>query len=250
MCFLCNINVIINVRSTNTTNFIITIIDKILLELADLNVKSKVFFDRTLSSSHPFVPLVNGANAERPASTPLNNSPNDVQENDRSVRGSNAERVASIPATSEDTFSSQNTTELLTNSLLLNELNGNDDDNVPNDDSMSSSRKLQRHFHLSRASIDTTTTMIYDHMRKNGVLDASRIKVTKLVPRNRDISTLSFISFKIDTNDDIAAIINTPNFWPNHCVWKNFIPKSRPVASFSATNPFLGDHRSTPHKST
>lgn len=70
--------------------------------------------------------------------------------------------------------------------------------------------------------------MIYEHMRNNGVLDTSSIKVTKLVPRNRDISTLSFVSFKIDTNDDIATIIHSPSFWPHQCSRKNFIANARP----------------------
>lgn len=114
---------------------------------------------------------------------------------------------------------------------------------------MRPTEKLQRHFHLSRASTNTTTEMIYGYMRKEGKFDVSNVKVTKLVPRSRDISTLSFVSFKIDTNEEIAAVLNSPNFWPKHCIWKNFISKVRPFANFSSTNPFLGEHQPTQHKS-
>lgn len=124
-------------------------------------------------------------------------------------------------------------------------------DNANLDKTMSNSNLNtgQHHFHLSRLSVDTTTDMIYKYMRDKGVLPNSKIKVTKLVPRNRDISTLSFVSFKIDTNDDVAEKINTPNFWPqliwHYCSWKNFIPKPRPLATFANIDPFLGEGHSS-----
>lgn len=241
-----------NVRSplvdTILADTVISNTEKIMHDLSDLSEKSTAFFDQAskfaASPSSQFVPLLNESNAERQ----VRDSSND----DHSINGSIAGRMAGNPTTSEDTIPSQNTTDYFSNSLLLGELNVanddiNDGDRVSNDEVVS--QKIRRHFHLSRASITTMTAMIYEHLRKNGVPDVSNIKVTKLVPRNRDISTLSFISFKIDTdNNDVAAKINTPNFWPNHCAWKSFIHS--PFADFPTTSPFLGGQRSAQHNPT
>lgn len=224
------------------------------------------------------IPLIDNAqlhgetNAEHMAGIPLNMSLNDlpsngVPDNSHSCNAVNAVRVAAnlslntACASSQTGAGTHNTTEIFSNTLLLNELDISNDVQDDNDDfnansqpiihtNIAPSNKLQRHFHLSKISTNTTTDMIYDHMRKNGVSETSNIKVTKLVPLNRDLSTLSFISFKIDTTDDIANIINAPKFWPQNCSWKNFIPKKRPMGIFSNTASFLGERRPSPNKST
>lgn len=210
--------------------------------------------------------LLNGTGAERLAGSPSNNSSGDVQVNVHSNNDTSAERLAGTSSTEQSSAGSHNDTELLSNSLLHGELNDNStpsgsDDQItgisvenislnvspelPQRNTTSSSRELNHHFHLSKTSTDTTVEMIYDHLRKNGIVDFSNVKVTKLVPRNRDISTLSFISFKIDTNDDIATMIDAPNFWPKYCSWKNFVPKAKHVASFANNGSFLENRQFT-----
>lgn len=223
----------------------------------------------------------NGPNARRTAGIPFATPSNDVQGNIHSLNDTNAVRLAGISPTnlysagSHFGAGSHNTTEVFTNSLLVNELQNNDGGVIIEDDvdsgeisvqsnstavlntdfqplinfaaTAGSTRRLKHHFHLSRTSINTTTDMIYDHLHKHGISDTSNIKVTKLVPKNRDISTLSFVSFKIDTNHDIAKVISVPNFWPQQCIWKEFVPKPRPVANFAPNiSSFLEDCQSPP----
>lgn len=191
-------------------------------------------------------------------------SSDDVRDNSHSVDSTNAVRLtidSSINTASASTQASagtHNVTEILSDSLLINELdsnisirNGHDESNTNSQPITSTtngpSNKLQRQFHLSRLSINTTADMIYEHIRKMGISDTSNIRVTKLVPLNRDHSTLSFISFKVDTNDEVASVINSPTFWPPNCAWKDFIPKKRPMGMFNNTAPFLAERR---HQST
>lgn len=211
-----------------------------------------------------------GTNAVHVAGIPLSMSSNDmllndVQDNVRSSDETDAARTAGISsliatsAGSQPSASSHNATDWFSNSILMQELNTsnnavelsrNDEFDVNSQPAIrndsGSSRRLPHQFHLSRISTNTTTDMIYEHIRNNGISDTTNIKVTKLVPLNRDISTLSFISFKIDTTDDIANIINTPKFWPRNCKWKVFVPKTRPMGNFGSTAPFLGDHQRSP----
>lgn len=71
--------------------------------------------------------------------------------------------------------------------------------------------------------------MILDYMRENGINDTglSSVKIAPLVPRNRDVSSLSFISFKLDVNDELAESITKSNFWPQTCQIKQFVTKTK-----------------------
>lgn len=82
-------------------------------------------------------------------------------------------------------------------------------------------------FYVTKFSTNTTTDMIRDYMRRNGVPNESSLKVSCLVPRNKDRSTLTFVSFKIDTQTStVADMITGPRFWPNNCTIRSFNHKS------------------------
>lgn len=67
------------------------------------------------------------------------------------------------------------------------------------------------------------------------------MKISTLVPRDKDPSTLNFVSFKIDANDSIAAIITKPNFWPKTCRIKPFVHKTSQIVDLTNTqNNILG----------
>lgn len=141
--------------------------------------------------------------------------------------------------------SSHNDTDTLSNSLLAQELfngNTNNNDSFPQSSSpelsnvesltITSSQQPQveprNEFHLSNLSLDTTKEIISNYMWTMGIRDISNVKVTPLVPRNRDISTLSYLSFKIDTCDEISSIIQQRDFWPPNSKFKKFVQKKRP----------------------
>lgn len=88
-------------------------------------------------------------------------------------------------------------------------------------------------FHLSRLAPSTTTNMVFDYMKNRGILDLSSVRISRLVARNRDLSSLTFVSFKIDTNHEIASVISHSDFWPPHCTLKTFVHKSCATASIS-----------------
>lgn len=85
--------------------------------------------------------------------------------------------------------------------------------------------------------MDTTKSSIINHMKLKGVQDTSNVKVTCLTPRNRDPSTLSYMSYKIDVNDEIASIIQANDFWPSRSKLKKFVQKRAPTAEFSSHDP-------------
>lgn len=81
-------------------------------------------------------------------------------------------------------------------------------------------------FYVTKFTPSTTTEMIADYMHKNGVSDLENTKVTCLVPRNKDRSTINFVSFKIDTIESVAKLITNAGFWPKKCLIKEFVQKS------------------------
>lgn len=82
-------------------------------------------------------------------------------------------------------------------------------------------------FYVTKFSTNTTTSMILDYMRNNGVHDTNLVKVKCLVPPTKDKSTLTFVSFKIDTEiATVADTITKTGFWPNKCTIRTFKHKS------------------------
>lgn len=115
----------------------------------------------------------------------------------------------------------------------LNVLGSTDDltrHSVVNDNASNNSRPLDPQnkfaFYVTKFAPNTTSEMILDYMCKNGVTDIDSTKVTSLIPRNKDRSTINFISFKIDTNATVAKVITSTAFWPNKCIIKDFVHKS------------------------
>lgn len=84
-------------------------------------------------------------------------------------------------------------------------------------------------FHLSKLHNQTTTNMIYEYMKSKGI-DTSATRVIPLFSKHRDISTLSFVSFKIDTNETIALIISQRDFWPPNSMLNPFQHRQRSTA--------------------
>lgn len=101
------------------------------------------------------------------------------------------------------------------------------------------STKLKNEFHLSRIINTATCDMVKFYMQNMGITDLSHTKVQRLVSHKCDVTTLSYISFKIDTNDEIASIISESNFWPQHTTFKRFIHKKPPAVDISnVASPF------------
>lgn len=90
----------------------------------------------------------------------------------------------------------------------------------------------KKELYLSRLANNTTVSMIESYMNRRG-LDMDNIRVTRLVPMNRDISTLTFVSFKIDTTTGIAKLIQASSFWPSGCFIKDFVRKQPKIVNIA-----------------
>lgn len=81
-------------------------------------------------------------------------------------------------------------------------------------------------FYVTKFSPNTTANMIENFLSNNGVNDLSSTDIKCLIPRGKDRSTLNFVSFKITTDDAVAKVITSVDFWPDNCTIKNFVHKS------------------------
>lgn len=65
-------------------------------------------------------------------------------------------------------------------------------------------------------------------------------KVVKLVPKDRDLATLSYVTFKVGVNKDLRDIALASDTWPqnvNFREFENFSKNQRPVVRFAAGKP-------------
>lgn len=91
----------------------------------------------------------------------------------------------------------------------------------------------KQEFYVSKFATTTTAAMILEYMRNNGVTNTSSVKVRCLIPRSKDRSTLTFVSFKIDTESlTVAKAITAPGFWPHNCNIRTFCHK--PIIDLSS----------------
>lgn len=97
--------------------------------------------------------------------------------------------------------------------------------NDPNFNVQSPSEDFHQ-FYVTKFSPNTTSDMIVDYMRRNGVNDFASTKITCLIPRNKERSSVTFVSFKIDTNTTVGKLITKKKFWPSGCNIKEFIHRS------------------------
>lgn len=137
---------------------------------------------------------------------------------------------AQVPITSPSyhsmSISQSNSTALLKSTHLLGQ-------RIPH-------KSFENHYHLSPIDINVTPDNITDYIAENAQVNKNQLRIHRLVRRGRDISTLSYVTFKIETNQDVGHLIVQPNFWPRHVNIKPWIKKD----STTSASSFL-DNRST-----
>lgn len=111
---------------------------------------------------------------------------------------------------------------------------------TPNTSRIEQPNYITNEFCVSNFKNNTTCQMVIDHMLNNGVPNSllNNVKIHRLVPKHRDISTLTYVSFKIDVDDEVANIISRLHFWPPNCTLKNFVHKKRPTVDISREQNF------------
>lgn len=85
----------------------------------------------------------------------------------------------------------------------------------------------------SRFAPSTDTSKILAYVKANLSLgdDSSLVMVRSLAPRDRQLTELTFISFKITVSDDLYDKIMDPAFWPANTLIREFEPRIKKAAA-------------------
>lgn len=84
-------------------------------------------------------------------------------------------------------------------------------------------KKPEKAVWLSRLHRDTNVEEIESYMKnKLGVTAIDQLEVRKLVKKDRDISTYSFVSFKIGCPVNLFDTLSKPSNWPSYCQIREF----------------------------
>lgn len=71
---------------------------------------------------------------------------------------------------------------------------------------------------------------IKDYMKRRGITNFKSTYVIRLIPRNLDLSTLSFVAFKIIADGSNSERIQCADFWPSACKISRFVHRN-PIAT-------------------
>lgn len=84
--------------------------------------------------------------------------------------------------------------------------------------------KFQKALWVSRLNPATTNDDVIAYITSNtSVTDKARINVHKLVRKDVDLTTLKFVSFKVEMNAEDLDILNDSNLWPQHVQVREFM---------------------------
>lgn len=88
----------------------------------------------------------------------------------------------------------------------------------------------------SRFAPTTSSSMVLDYVKRNLSLEenSDEVSVRSLVPRGRQLSELTFVSFKVTATDEIYAKLMDPTFWPNNATIREFEIREKPTATVFA----------------
>ncbi|XP_062540314.1 uncharacterized protein LOC134208327 [Armigeres subalbatus] len=81
-------------------------------------------------------------------------------------------------------------------------------------------------FYVTPFDVEQTEDDIVEYLRETINVGESSLKCVKLVPRNKDISELSFISFKVSVSDNLVPFVNDKFYWPEGVEVREFEPKN------------------------
>lgn len=83
--------------------------------------------------------------------------------------------------------------------------------------------KFEKAIWISRLSPDTTEDQIIDYIVNNtAVTDRTKMNVHKLVKKGVEMSSLNFVSFKVELNIADFDVLNDPEVWPQHVLVREF----------------------------
>lgn len=215
-------------------------LDKILAELNDLNVKSTAFFDYcSLGQSSSTSTSTNNIHATTQSQDMLTNSllyselgkcvdrNLEFAGNSNSNKNTISKRGGINLHTDIDDSSDVNASNITAlDCSLIHDISGvHIDGNGTENIDMIKVNKLE--LYLTNLPTNITDDDIFYYVKNKGILNVDDIKLHKLVKRNADLATLSFVSYKIDTIEKVAERLCEDGFWPDKCIIKTFVQKNQ-----------------------
>lgn len=94
------------------------------------------------------------------------------------------------------------------------------------------------HYHISPFHPNCTEEHISNHLLKKG-FNTNKIEIKKLVGKSYNISTLTFVSFKLSVDKKQASRIESLDFWPDKTNIQPFIPRNKQVNAEVQSDNFL-----------
>lgn len=82
-------------------------------------------------------------------------------------------------------------------------------------------------FYVTPFSPDQNEEEVKQHVMDISNVHSSLVKVTKLVPRGKNIEDLSFVSFKVAVCRSVASVIGDPWYWPEGLSVRPFEPNPK-----------------------
>lgn len=113
--------------------------------------------------------------------------------------------------------------------------------------------KFEKALWVSRLSTQTTNDDVIAYITSNtSVTDSSRINVHKLVKKDVDVTTLQFVSFKVEMNAEDLDVLNDSNLWPQYVQVREFLQTPKNVLGnyFPALSKQKGAESATPSAET
>lgn len=110
--------------------------------------------------------------------------------------------------------------------------------------------KFEKAIWVSRLGTDVTEENVMDYIIANTtVTDKSMMNVHKLIKKGTDVSSLNFVSFKVELNAADFDVLNDPAIWPQHVMVREFMqtPKNTLGNHFPPLNPMSNGPTTTPH---
>lgn len=109
--------------------------------------------------------------------------------------------------------------------------------------------KYDKALHVSRIDTSVTVEQMNEYITNNTeLIENEDFKCTLLVKKGKEISTLSFVSFKIDICEDKCEQLTDEDFWPDGVQIRPFIPPTLTFSDFLTTSP--GNKNTQPKKIT
>lgn len=89
-----------------------------------------------------------------------------------------------------------------------------------------SSDEMLKSFYVTPFDIEQSEEDVIEYLRETINVENSTLKCVKLVPRNKNINELSFVSFKLSVSEDLVSVINDPFYWPEGVEIREFQSKN------------------------